>query len=134
MTQIRDVAQWRVAEQAAVLAAELRRAFITDLKRRGGFSYVGSLHEGFPLALEISKKKYNAFVIRYRIDSEQRATADLAAAIDYIFRNADALGVSTKDYSLWGGSAGARMVGNIALSEVAAYAGGNLPKPSIAVV
>ena len=40
----------------------------------GGFSYVGSLHEGFPLALAISKKKYNAFVIRYRIGSEQMAT------------------------------------------------------------
>jgi hypothetical protein len=39
----------------------------------GGFSYVGSLHEGFPLALKISKKKYNAFVIRYRIESEQKA-------------------------------------------------------------
>ena len=100
----------------------------------GGFSYVGSLHEGFPLALEISKKKYNAFVIRYRIDSEQRATEDLAAAIAYIFRNAEALGVSTEDYSLWGGSAGARMVGNIALSGVAGYGGGNLPKPSIVVI
>ncbi len=100
----------------------------------GGFSYVGSLHEGFPLALEISKKKYNAFVIRYRIDSRQRATEDMAAAIAYIFRNADALRVSTEDYSLWGGSAGARMVGNIALSGVAAYGGGNLPKPSIVVI
>jgi hypothetical protein len=47
----------------------------------GGFSYVGSLHEGFPLALEISKKGYNAFVIRYRIGSEQWATEDLAATI-----------------------------------------------------
>jgi len=100
----------------------------------GGFSYVGSLHEGFPIALQISKKKYNAFVIRYRIDSEKKATADLAAAIDYIFRNADALGVSTKNYSLWGGSAGARMVGNIALSGVASYGGNKLPKPSIAVI
>lgn len=100
----------------------------------GGFSYVGSLHEGFPLALGISKKKYNAFVIRYRIGSQQKATEDLAAAITYIFSNAAALGVSTEDYSLWGGSAGARMVGNIALSGVAAYGGGNLPKPSIAVI
>ena len=100
----------------------------------GGFSYVGSLHEGFPLALEISKKKYNAFVIRYRIDSEQSATEDLAAAIAFIFRNANALGVSTEGYSLWGGSAGARMVGNIALSGVAGYGGGNLPKPSIVVI
>lgn len=100
----------------------------------GGFSYVGSLHEGFPLALEISRKKYNAFVIRYRIEGQQQATEDLAAAIAYIFRNAEALGVSTEDYSLWGGSAGARMVGNIALSGVAGYGGGNLPKPSIAVI
>ena len=100
----------------------------------GGFSYVGSLHEGFPISVEISKKKYNAFVIRYRIGNEQRATEDLAAAIAYIFRNAKALGVSTEGYSLWGGSAGARMVGNIALSGVARYGGGNLPRPSIAVI
>ena len=100
----------------------------------GGFSYVGSLHEGFPLALQISKKKYNAFVIRYRIGSEQMATEDLVAAIALIFRNAEALRVSTKNYALWGSSAGARMVGNIALNGVAAYGGGNLPKPSIVVI
>lgn len=100
----------------------------------GGFSYVGSLHEGFPLALEISKKKYNAFVIRYRIGNQQKATEDLAAAITYIFENAEILGVSTEGYSLWGGSAGARMVGNIALSGVAAYGGDNLSKPSITVI
>ena len=100
----------------------------------GGFSYVGSLHEGFPLALEISKKKYNAFVIRYRTESEQNATEDLAAAIAYIFRNANALGVGTEGYALWGGSAGARMVGNIALSGVAHYGGGDLPKPAVVVI
>ena len=32
----------------------------------GGFSYVGSIHEGFPYAPEISNKGYNAFVLRYR--------------------------------------------------------------------
>ena len=100
----------------------------------GGFSYVGSLHEGFPIAFEISKNRYNAFVIRYRIGSEQRATEDLAAAIAYIFRYAETLKVNTINYSLWGSSAGARMVGNIALSGVAPYGGGNLPKPSSAVI
>ena len=100
----------------------------------GGFSYVGSLHEGFPLALEISRKKYNAFVIRYRLESEQHATEDLAAAMAYVFRNAKALGVSTEGYSLWGASAGARMVGNIALSEVAEYGGSDLPKPAVVVI
>ncbi len=100
----------------------------------GGFSYVGSLHEGFPLAFEISKKGFNAFVIRYRIGSEQKATEDLAAAIDYIFNNATSLGVSTTNYSLWGGSAGARMVGNIALNGVADYNGSGHPKPSATII
>ncbi|GHS94602.1 hypothetical protein FACS1894207_3090 [Bacteroidia bacterium] len=100
----------------------------------GGFSYVGSLHEGFPLAKRISELGLNAFVIRYRIGSEHKATEDLAAAIAYIFRNAETLGVSTKDYSVWGGSAGARMAGNIALSGVVEYGGGNLPKPATTVI
>lgn len=104
----------------------------------GGFSYVGSLHEGFPLAGEISKKGLNAFVIRYRMggqrSGEQVATEDLAAAIAYVFRNAQTLGVSTQGYSLWGGSAGARMVGNIALNGVAGYGVGKLPGPATVVM
>lgn len=100
----------------------------------GGFSYVGSLHEGFPLALELSKHGFNAFVIRYRIGSEEKSTEDLAAAIIYIFRNADKLGVVLKNYSLWGSSAGARMVGNIALNGVAGYSESNIPRPSTAVI
>ncbi len=100
----------------------------------GGFSYVGSLHEGFPLALEISNKGYNAFVIRYRLGSRQLATEDLALALEYIFKNAESLGVSTRDYSVWGGSAGARMVGNIALEGVSAYGASELPKPAGVVI
>lgn len=100
----------------------------------GGFSYVCSLHEGFPLAQQISELGFNAFVIRYRIGSERYATEDLAAAIAYLFHNAETLGVGTRDYSLWGGSAGARMVGNIALKGMTAYGGGNLPKPATAVI
>jgi hypothetical protein len=74
----------------------------------GGFAYVGSVHEGFPYATEISSRGYNAFVLRYRAGfGGAVATEDLAAAIAYIFRNAKALGVGTGDYSLWGSSAGA---------------------------
>lgn len=32
----------------------------------GGFSYVGAIHEGFPLAIALSKMGYNAFSIQYR--------------------------------------------------------------------
>lgn len=100
----------------------------------GGFRYVGSLHEGFPLAQEIRKQKLNAFVIRYRTGSAREATEDLASAITFIINNAENLGVSTEEYSLWGGSAGARLVGNIALHGVSAYVNGNLPRPTAAVI
>lgn len=100
----------------------------------GGFSYVGSLHEGFPLAKRINELGLNAFVIRYRIGSGQWATEDLAAAIAYIFRHAETLEVDTGEYSAWGGSAGARMAGNIALVGVSAFGGGDLPKPATAVI
>lgn len=42
----------------------------------GGFSYVGSLHEGFPLALKLSQKGFNAFVIKYRSGSADFALQD----------------------------------------------------------
>jgi acetyl esterase/lipase len=100
----------------------------------GGFSYVGSLHEGFPLALEISKKGYNAFVIRYRTGGERIACEDLAVAIAYIFTHAETLNAGTKDYSLWGGSAGARMAARLASGGTAAYGQRNLPKPAAAVI
>jgi acetyl esterase/lipase len=101
----------------------------------GGFAYVGSVHEGFPYAAEISARGYNAFVLRYRAGSGGAvATEDLAAAISYIFRNATALGVDTRDYSLWGSSAGARMAASIGSNGVAAHRGDRLPKPSAVVM
>ncbi len=100
----------------------------------GGFSYVGSLHEGFPHAVKISEMGYNVFVIDYRVGSNVKATEDLAAAISYIFDKAEQLEVNTQDYSLWGSSAGARMVGDICLNGVASYGGADLPKPSAAVI
>lgn len=67
----------------------------------GGFAYVGSLHEGFPLATALSRKGYNAFVLRYRTGSRSKAAEDLAVAVSYVFRNAGRLEVGVADYSLW---------------------------------
>ena len=72
----------------------------------GAFAYVGAMHDSFPHALELSKLGYNAFALIYRPDD---AYEDLARAITYIYDHADELGVNTSGYSLWGGSAGARM-------------------------
>jgi acetyl esterase/lipase len=101
----------------------------------GGFSYVGSVHEGLPHAAAISSKGYNAFVLRYRAGhGEAIATRDLAAAVSYIFRNAETLGVGTAGYSLWGSSAGARMAAAIGSHGSARYGGGDLPRPSAVVM
>lgn len=101
----------------------------------GGFAYVGSLHEGFPYAVEISSRGYNAFVLRYRAAQGERvATEDLAAALTYIFRNADALGVATAAYSLWGSSAGARMAASIGSRGAAPFGGAALLRPATVVM
>ncbi len=100
----------------------------------GGFSYVGSIHEGFPHAIYLSKKGYNAFVLQYRIGGEQRASEDLAMALSFIFNNASKLKVSTEYYSIWGSSAGARMAANIGSYGIAHYGAGNLPKPCVIIM
>ena len=101
----------------------------------GGFQYVGSLHEGFPYAAEISRRGYNAFVLKYRVGHGGRlAMADLAAALTYVFQHADELGVSRKGYSLWGSSAGARMAAAIGSHGSASFGGASLPQPATVVM
>ena len=97
----------------------------------GGMVYVGSMHDSFPHALEISKKGYNAFALIYR-PGARTACEDLARAIAYIHDNAEMLQVDKNDYSLWGGSAGARMAAW--LGSYGAKAFGEKPYPSPAAV
>jgi acetyl esterase/lipase len=101
----------------------------------GGFSYVASVHEGFPYADAISRKGYNAFVLKYRAGHGGTvATQDLAMAVSYILENAETLGVGTNGYSLWGSSAGARMAAAIGSHGAASYGGRAVPKPSAVVM
>ena len=101
----------------------------------GGFAYVGTVHEGFPYAVEISKRGLNAFVLKYRAGQGGLiATEDLAAALTHIFRNAGELGVTTAGYSLWGSSAGARLAAAIGSHGAARFGGANLPRPSAVVL
>jgi acetyl esterase/lipase len=101
----------------------------------GGFAYVASVQEGFPYALRISERGLNAFVLRYRVGQGARAaTEDLAAALTYIVRNADALRVRTADYSLWGSSAGARLAASIGSHGTRRFGGSELPPPAAVVM
>ena len=100
----------------------------------GGFEYVASVHEGFPYATEISKRGYNAFVLKYRAGQGGAvATGDLAAALSHVVRNARSLGIATSGYSLWGSSAGARMVAAIGSHGTSRFGGVDLPRPSAVV-
>ncbi|SDZ70826.1 Acetyl esterase/lipase [Variovorax sp. YR266] len=101
----------------------------------GGFSYVGSVHEGFPYAAEISQQGFNVFVLKYRSGQGGRvATEDLAAAISYIIRDAHTLQVGTTHYSLWGSSAGARMAAAIGSHGTARFGGLPQSRPSAVVM
>lgn len=100
----------------------------------GGFAYVGSLHEGFPVADVLSRKGYNAFVLQYRTGGPTMAYEDMAAALSWIFRHAEELEVSTEGYSLWGGSAGARMAADLGSYGAAAFGGEHIPRPATVVM
>lgn len=100
----------------------------------GGFQHVGSIHEGFPYALALSRLGYNAFVIQYRVGGAEVACEDLAAALTHIFRNTETLGVSTAGYSLWGASAGARMAAYLGSHGAEAYGGAALPRPAAVIM
>ena len=99
----------------------------------GGFAYVAAIHDSFPHALELSKKGYNAFALIYR-PGVQTACEDLARAIRFIFTHADELGVSTDCYSLWGGSAGARMAAWVGRYGTQAFGEGDYPKAGTVVM
>jgi len=101
----------------------------------GGFSYVASLHEGFPYATEISALGLNAFVVVYRTRQGGRtATADMARAIAYVLTHAKELGVARDQYSVGGSSAGARMAAYIGSHGTAAFGEGEHPRPAAVVM
>lgn len=99
----------------------------------GGFVYVAAMHDSFPHALELSKKGYNAFALIYR-PGAQTACEDLARAIAFIHENAEELEVDVSDYSLWGGSAGARMAAWLGSYGTAAFGEEDYPEPGAVIM
>ena len=99
----------------------------------GGFVYVGAIHDSFPHALELSKKGYNAFALIYRPGADT-ACEDLARAIAFIHENSKILQVDTKNYSLWGGSAGARMAAWLGTYGTKFFGEKEYPRPSAVIM
>ena len=94
---------------------------------------MGAMQDSFPHALELSKKGYNAFAVIYR-PGEQTACEDLARAISFIFDHAHELEVDTENYSLWGGSAGARMSAWVGSYGTGYFGEKELPRPAAVIM
>ena len=99
----------------------------------GGFVYVAGIHDSFPHALELSKKGYNAFALIYR-PGAQTACEDLARAIVFLYEHAYELKIDMTDYSLWGGSAGARMAAWLGSYGIAAFDEKQYLKPAAVIM
>lgn len=97
----------------------------------GGFAYVGAMHDSFPHSLELSRAGYTAFALIYRPDDPYR---DLAHAITFINENSEKLGVAKDNYSLWGGSAGARMAATLGNLQNLKQLTGNAEIPQASAV
>lgn len=99
----------------------------------GGFAYVAAMHDSFPQALELSKKGYNAFALIYRPGADT-ACEDLARAIAFLHEHGQELDIDMADYSLWGGSAGARMAAWLGSYGTAAFGENEYPAPAAVVM
>ena len=99
----------------------------------GGFAYVGAMHDSFPHALELSKKGYNAFALIYR-PGAQTACQDLARSIVFLHENAAKLGIDMAGYSLWGGSAGARMAAWLGSLGTEYFGEQSYPRPAAVIM
>lgn len=99
----------------------------------GGFAYVGAMQDSFPHALELSKKGHNAFVLIYRPNA-QTACEDLARAIAFVHEHAKELQVDVADYSLWGGSAGARMAAWLGTYGTQGFGEDEYPRPAAVIM
>ncbi|MBR0231708.1 MAG: esterase [Clostridia bacterium] len=99
----------------------------------GGFAFVGAMHDSFPHALELSKIGYNAFALIYRPGWET-AMEDLGRALSFLYDHAEELEIDMNGYSLWGGSAGARMAATLGNSDELAYYTGRSDIPQAAAV
>ena len=99
----------------------------------GGFAYVGAMHDSLPHALELSKKGYNAFALIYR-PGAQTACQDLARAIAFLHQNSSTLGIDMNGYSLWGGSAGARMAAWLGSLGTEYFGEQSYPRPAAVIM
>lgn len=102
----------------------------------GGYSMVCSFVEGAPVARELNKRGYAAFVLYYRCKKKAQYPApmeDAARGLREILDRAEEFHVDTQNYSLWGSSASGHLAATVGLSEFG-FVRKNLPVPAAVVL
>lgn len=97
----------------------------------GAYGMVCSFVEGLPYAKALNEKGFHAIVVYYRVRKQARYPApqqDLQRAISTAFSHAEDWNLDTKNWSLWGSSAG----GHLAASFLAEQNDG--PKPNVLIL
>ncbi len=99
----------------------------------GGYRFVCSASEGFPVAARLNELGYDAFVLNYRCGEGYSAPApleDLTAALRFILANRETFGVDAEGYAVIGFSAGAHLTATLG-TEHLGYPARSLPKPGM---
>lgn len=84
----------------------------------GAFQYRSDRNEGTPVAEELSRLGYQSFVVNYRLRpySQEEGALDLARAVRFVRKNAEAYSIDQKDIAVMGFSAGGILSGEMLLN------------------
>ena len=119
----------------AALPVEKKSRFVLVIAG-GGYGAVCSMVEAYPVIKAINEAGYAAFSLHYRVGKaalHPNPVDDVAAAIRYILKNADALNVDGSDYAVMGFSAGGHLAAMFG-TEQEGYAKYGLPKPGAVIL
>ena len=98
----------------------------------GAYESVASFVEGRPYAQELNRRGYSAFIVHYRYKEKGRfpiPQEDVVRALTYILQRAEEWNLETKNYSLWGASAGGHLAASMGREDIG-FAKYGLPSPS----
>lgn len=84
----------------------------------GAFQFRSDQTEGTPVAQELSRLGYQSFVVNYRLRpyTQEEGALDLARAVRFVRKHADAYGIDDNDIAVMGFSAGGILAGEMLLN------------------
>jgi len=102
----------------------------------GAYMLVASLIEAFPVAAELNRMGYSAFVLHYRTGKKNpwpAAMEDLQQALHFILERVEELNVERENYAVAGFSAGGHLAASLG-TDIFSYREWDLPKPGALIL